>query len=198
MRFLKIGFSLSLASLALTAPSTVGWSNLVDVVTFSNLLQANSSLSDWHEILQSFGSPPPDTFVHLGDDGVLRGFNLKGDVLNYAGLDPEQIGAILSSTAPFHTDLEKAHLINVYNGIDGRAVDSGELTKPGPSIFPQHLFDNLPAAVNPAQRDTLSKAHLPRQDCGHAACKLGVDDCSAYPGCSQCVVLDMAEIGSCE
>ncbi|KAM0806469.1 hypothetical protein AB5N19_06805 [Seiridium cardinale] len=98
---------------------------------------------------------PRDSFgyIHMADDGVIRSLDGCNEVLGHVRLPPEAIARYVQERSEILPE-EKAHLEEVYEGVDGRSVDEVAAWNMAPELVSRLWHDKV-------KRD------------GEAACKRG-------------------------
>lgn len=80
-------------------------------------------------------SPSLEGLVHLGDDGVVRSFSSRGQVVDYRQLSPEEIDTALLSLSTKVPAQEHDKVSSILRGKDGRKVtDMEQILRPGPDV----------------------------------------------------------------
>ena len=73
----------------------------------------------------------------MSDDGVLRSYNSKEEVVDYRQLTPEEIETLVKSTESFLSDQDFRMVAKVMEGVDGRDVmDMDQILNPPPHLRP--------------------------------------------------------------
>jgi hypothetical protein len=82
-------------------------------------------------------SPSLNGLHHLGNDGVLRSFSSRGDVVDFKQLGPDEIDTIVRSLYSLIEYKKYQQLVKVMEGVDGRDVtDMEQILHPGPELRP--------------------------------------------------------------
>lgn len=80
-------------------------------------------------------SPSLQGFTHLGNDGVVRSFSSKGEVVDYRPLSPEEIDWVLLSFSRNIGPEDHQKASSILRGKDGRKVtDMKQILHPGREV----------------------------------------------------------------
>ena len=138
---------------------------------------------------------------------MLRAFDGNKNVIDYVAFSPTQIKQFINQGPT--DDTEKAHLAEVYDGVDGRTVSGEQLTNPGPLFIPkiwslseEELREVEAQGLSPvgAVSDTKLKERevfqLEKRACYQYPCG-STSQCVSKYACTGCVILDASVAGRC-
>lgn len=109
-------------------------------------------------------SPSGQGFHHLGDDGVLRSYDSKGEVFDYNRLSPDEIEILVASSTVLLPADSARMVAEVMDGVDGRDVtDLEQILHPPPQLRPpvSEPRRQMPSPEDPSSPEQSSGAEFP-------------------------------------
>ncbi|QSS52508.1 hypothetical protein I7I53_08167 [Histoplasma capsulatum var. duboisii H88] len=147
------------------------------------ILTIVTELISKREVYDMLYSVETDTngILHLADDGILRSFDETGNVIDYRRLNNSHLRAVASLYSKDIND----YLLNIWNNIDGFAVEEKAIWHPPTDLYPLPLLQKSQSISSSITHHSLLHRIVYCADVhctGHSTCR-NVD-------CELCIIVD--------
>ncbi|OAX85406.1 hypothetical protein ACJ72_00217 [Emergomyces africanus] len=142
-------------------------------------------------------------FTHVGNDGVVRSYNGKGEVIDAARLTPQQLVAV-AQEAPSAD--EKKHLLDVWANVDSSKVNETQMWNPPQHVLPSRFsnpkekvdvdVDDEALALEKARYDAKDRLQRRFPFCNYVKCQFAFQ-CEFFFTCGPCIGASIGNEGHC-